>query len=71
MTARKLGFLQLVLVGVAATMAFIVTSRPASQPPAGEASSHREAPMILEDPLADNTDVYAFVSTEPGRSGTL
>ena len=68
MTARKLGFLQLVLVGVAATMAFIVTSRPASQPPAGEASSHREAPMILEDPLADNTDVYAFVSTEPGRS---
>ena len=24
------------------------------------ASSHREAPMILNDPLADNTDVYAF-----------
>ena len=29
-------------------------------PPVGTASSHREAPMISEDPLADNTDVYAF-----------
>ncbi len=28
----------------------------------GQASSHREAPMIVADPLADNTDVYAFVS---------
>jgi hypothetical protein len=26
-------------------------------------SSHREAPMIADDPLADNTDVYAFKST--------
>src|SRR5262245_51908812 len=26
------------------------------------ASSHREAPLITQDPLADNTDVYAFVS---------
>ncbi|MBC7448796.1 MAG: DUF4331 domain-containing protein [Hymenobacteraceae bacterium] len=25
-----------------------------------EASSHREAPLISNDPLADNTDVYAF-----------
>ena len=28
------------------------------------ASSHREAPMIGGDPLADNTDLYAFVSPE-------
>ena len=28
------------------------------------ASSHREAPLISGDPLADNTDVYAFVSPE-------
>jgi hypothetical protein len=28
----------------------------------GSASSHREAPLISQDPLADNTDVYAFVS---------
>src|SRR5947208_751420 len=32
------------------------------------ASSHREAPLISRDPEADNTDVYAFVSPEPGRS---
>jgi hypothetical protein len=28
------------------------------------ASSHREAPLISQDPLADNTDLYAFVSPE-------
>ncbi len=33
------------------------------------ASSHREAPFIVADPLADNTDTYAFRSTEPGRNG--
>ena len=26
-----------------------------------QASSHREAPLIASDPLADNTDVYVFV----------
>jgi Domain of unknown function (DUF4331)/Secretion system C-terminal sorting domain len=29
-----------------------------------EASSHREAPLIADDPLADNTDVYAFRSPD-------
>ncbi len=29
-----------------------------------QASSHREAPLISNDPLADNTDVYAFRSPE-------
>ena len=36
--------------------------------PSAHASSHREAPMISEDPTADNTDVYFFRSPEPGRS---
>ena len=27
-------------------------------------SSHREAPLISNDPLADNTDLYAFRSPE-------
>ena len=32
------------------------------------ASSHREAPLIADDPLADNTDVYAFKSpTDPNK----
>ncbi|MCI0438916.1 MAG: DUF4331 domain-containing protein [Chloroflexi bacterium] len=30
-------------------------------------SSHSDAPLIAEDPFANNTDVYAFRSTEPGR----
>jgi hypothetical protein len=33
----------------------------------GSAASHRDAPLISQDPAADNTDVYAFVSTEQGR----
>ncbi len=33
------------------------------------ASSHREAPLISQDPNADNTDVYAFVS--PDRPDTV
>jgi len=36
-------------------------------PSSAIASSHREAPFISEDPAADNTDTYAFVSYEPGR----
>lgn len=32
------------------------------------ASSHREAPMIADDPMADNTDVYAFKSpSDPNK----
>ncbi|WP_456424671.1 T9SS type A sorting domain-containing protein [Rhodocaloribacter sp.] len=38
-------------------------------PPFGDASSHREAPLISNDPLADNTDVYAFRS--PDDPGTI
>src|SRR5439155_16401798 len=33
------------------------------------ASSHREAPLISEDPVADDTDAYAFVS--PDRPDTV
>ena len=28
------------------------------------ASSHRESPLIANDPLADNTDLYAFRSPD-------
>lgn len=37
----------------------------------GFASSHREAPLIANDPLADNTDVYAFRSPEAPNTVTL
>ncbi|MBI1193718.1 MAG: DUF4331 domain-containing protein [Bacteroidetes bacterium] len=35
------------------------------------ASSHREAPLIADDPLADNTDVYAFRSPDDPNTVTL
>src|SRR5689334_444329 len=36
-----------------------------------EASSHREAPMISQDPAADNTDLYAFVSPDKPDTVTI
>jgi len=38
-------------------------------PEAANASSHSEAPLISQDPRADNTDLYAFVS--PDRPDTV
>ena len=35
------------------------------------ASSHREAPLITEDPVADSTDLYAYVSPDASDSVTL
>jgi Domain of unknown function (DUF4331)/Secretion system C-terminal sorting domain len=35
------------------------------------ASSHREAPLISNDPLADNTDLYAFVSPDDPSKVTI
>src|ERR1700761_4128547 len=34
-------------------------------------SSHREAPEISKDPVADNTDTYAFVSPDQPDTVTL
>ncbi len=36
-----------------------------------EASSHREAPLISGDPLADNTDLYAFRSPDDPNTITI
>jgi hypothetical protein len=64
---RKLAF---VLLAAAASAALIaaLASRGGS-PTAAQASSHREAPLISEDPSADNTDTYAFRS--PDRPDTV
>jgi Domain of unknown function (DUF4331) len=64
---RKLAF---VLLAAAASAALLVAlaSRGGS-PSAAQASSHREAPLISEDPSADNTDTYAFRS--PDRPDTV
>jgi hypothetical protein len=37
----------------------------------GRASSHREAPLIGNDPQADHTDVYAFVSPDAPDTVTM
>ena len=65
----KRGVLLAALAGsvvVALTGAALVAS---VGPPGASASSHREAPLIADDPAADNTDVYAFVS--PDRPDTV
>ena len=36
-----------------------------------QASSHREAPLIANDPLADNTDLYAFRSPDDTTKVTI
>jgi hypothetical protein len=46
-----------------------VAALVAAQLVPGRASSHREAPLISQDPLADNTDLYAFRS--PDRPDTV
>jgi hypothetical protein len=56
------------LVAAAAIVAAVTRG---AGPQAGVASSHREAPLISEDPAADNTDVYAFVSPDRPNSVTI
>ncbi len=53
----RLLFLPLLLSGVCGSALF--------------ASSHREAPLIANDPLADNTDLYAFRSPDDPSTITI
>jgi len=52
-----------------AVLALVVTAPLITEFRSVSASSHREAPLISQDPLADNTDLYAFVS--PDRPDTV
>jgi hypothetical protein len=54
MNLRKLFIINMLLLAIGSTLL---------------ASSHREAPLIADDPLADNVDVYAFRS--PDRPNTI
>jgi hypothetical protein len=60
-----------VALGAAAlvTLALVAALLRGPGPSAAGASSHREAPLISEDPSADNTDLYAFRS--PDKPNTL
>jgi hypothetical protein len=53
------------IIGVSAIFMIALAMMP------GQASSHREAPLTLLDPMADNTDVYAFVSPDEATKVTL
>ena len=53
----------------ALALAAILTRFPG--PEAAKASSHSEAPLISQDPRADNTDLYAFVSPDDTSTVTI
>src|SRR3954468_8247760 len=56
-------------VAALTTLALVAALAHGRPPAAANASSHREAPLISEDPSADNTDLYAFRS--PDKPDTL
>ena len=55
----------------AAALAAVAAALVGPGPGNSTASSHREAPLISEDPVADNTDVYAFVSPDKPDTVTI
>jgi Domain of unknown function (DUF4331) len=55
----------------ALTISALAAAVVGSGPSDGTASSHREAPLISEDPTADNTDLYAFRSPDRPDSVTI
>jgi hypothetical protein len=61
--------LVLAVVGIAVAAAVLLVRGPVLD--AGQASSHREAPMIAEDQTADNTDLYAYRSPDAPNSLTV
>jgi Domain of unknown function (DUF4331) len=67
----KRAVLLLALVGAVAAAATAAAFVGAFSPAAATASSHREAPLISDDPAADNVDVYAFVSPDRPNTVTL
>src|ERR687886_1501690 len=66
---KKVILLLVVAGATAAVVAVALAKGPAPQ--AGNASSHREAPLISEDPSADNTDLYAFRSPDKPDTFTI
>ena len=55
----------------AGTIVLVLALRGGGGPAPALASSHSEAPLISEDPRADNTDLYAFVSPDRPDAVTI
>src|SRR5262245_47222667 len=68
-TIRKPILGAVALMGLALAI-FLVLWRLSGPTPAS-ASSHSEAPLISQDPRADNTDLYAFVSPDNTNTVTI
>ena len=66
---RRVTLAFLAVFGIAAVATVALLRGPSPQ--ATQASSHREAPLISQDPAADNTDLYAFVSPDQPDSVTI
>jgi uncharacterized protein DUF4331 len=66
--SRPLVLAAAVIAVVLAAVAAVIKS---TGPSAASASSHREAPLISEDPSADLTDVYAFRSPDQPDTVTI
>src|SRR6266702_6284367 len=64
---RKVAFVLLAAAGVALVALYFGQLGPGPS----SASSHREAPLISEDPTADNTDLYAFRSPDKPSTFTV
>jgi len=65
----KRSLLALVVVAALTALGFALAQRGGTV--AAKASSHREAPLISQDPTADNTDLYAFVSPDKPSTATI
>jgi Domain of unknown function (DUF4331) len=61
----------LAVAAAAAALAALAAALVGAGPESGTASSHREAPLIAEDPSADNTDLYAFRSPDKPNTVTI
>ena len=64
---RKVG----AAIATAGIASLAISGAMLAGPGLATASSHREAPLTLQDPLVDNTDVYAFVSPDKKDMVTL
>ena len=67
---RRNAALAIVALGAVAVAA-LAAALAGPSPEAVTASSHREAPLISEDPSADNTDLYAFRSPDKPSTVTI
>ncbi len=68
-TVRKPALAAVIIAAVGLALALVLLKLDG--PTSAKASSHSEAPLISQDPRADNTDLYAFVSPDDTSKVTM